>query len=155
MLAAGGWTTRDARNNIDAWLAAQTVVPDVVLLRFGVNDSHQGLDATTFETNYGYVLDALRTKWPAAKAIVTLPWGRGCVQCGVMSRKWIPEVLAAREWASIGPDEGVWLEGGDDGVTYTSDGLHYNALGCPENANQQARFIEELFPECLGCGGLP
>jgi lysophospholipase L1-like esterase len=38
--------------------------------------------------------------------------------------------------AHVGPDRRVYLEGGDDGVTYTSDGVHPNAAGASLEAAQ-------------------
>jgi len=43
--------------------------------------------------------------------------------------------------AYLGHDERVWLEGGDDGATMTTDGRHYSAAGQAECAAQWRSVI--------------
>ena len=43
---------------------------------------------------------------------------------------------ARAAWAHLGPDERAFLENGDDGVTYTTEGVHPNAAGYALTAAQ-------------------
>ncbi len=63
-------------------------------------------------------------------------WGRTFdAQCDLIDDTYIPNVLSSRgAFAAVGPDERIFLEHGDDGVTMTSDGIHPNATGYAETA---------------------
>jgi hypothetical protein len=120
---------------VDADIAAYGAgVPAVAYLLFnlGVNDVSHGLPAqATWEANTGYILDAFHTKWAGIHVYLMLVWDRQGPQGDLDTvNTWIGNVVAARAgWAFAGPNEQVWLEGGDDGATMTYDGVHYSAAG--------------------------
>ena len=145
-LATGGWSVSDARNNIDSWLAGTSTVPDVVLFNFGVNDSHQGLSQSTFETNSGYILDQTHAKWPSATLLVARAWASTCTGCSTpIDDTWIPNVLSTRSsFAKNGFDERIWLENGDNGASMTTDGIHYSTAGCTAAATNWDTVIGTL-----------
>lgn len=142
-LATGGWSVTAARNAVDAWLAGTSTTPDVVLLNFGVNDSHQGLTQATFEADYGYVLDAVHARWPAATLLVARVWAASCTGCdSPIDSTWIPNVLSSRTcFARYGFDERVWLTNGD-----TTDGIHYSDSGCIKAGQEWDAVIANLAP---------
>lgn len=111
----------------------------VVVMNFGVNDAAYGLpNQTTWQNNYLAVIDAIVAKWPEAVVYIMRPWRRGDTdgRWNTMAG-WIDNIVAARPGVAIlGPDERVWLEGGDDGATMTYDGVHYTTVGQAECAAQ-------------------
>lgn len=134
------------RARVDADLAARSSDEWVtaVMVNLGANDVELAPFPVqaTWETNLGYILDAFKAKWPLAQIYVMRPWRRGeAADCNTLAG-WIANVLAARAaWAFVGPDERVFLEGGDDGVTYTTDGVHPNAAGYTLTAQQWATSL--------------
>lgn len=133
--ATGGWTTQVVRDGIDAALAARSDTPDYVLVNLGANDVNTGDPGATWKTNTAYIADALHVKWPAAVVYLTKVWRRntGLQAAGIAAiNGYIDELVAepARSsWLRVGINEANILEGGDDGATYTSDGVHPNAAG--------------------------
>lgn len=130
VLARNGETVALARTRIDADLATmlgpETVNVAQILFNLGVTSLGTMPPQATFESDYGYLLDALHTKYPAAIIYCARPWARGYGAAPDTMAGWIATVVAARSpWAQLGHDERVWLEGGDDGATMTTDGVHY------------------------------
>lgn len=146
-LAAGGWTLQDVKDNIDATLAAARTVPapDYVLINIGVNDVTGGTpDATTWKGNLAYVLDALKTKWASVQVGIEKVWRQGAgyqAALDTLDDTYVPDVLASRPWAFQGPDERIFLKNGDDGATYTTDGVHPNAAGYQLEAQEWATLL--------------
>jgi lysophospholipase L1-like esterase len=143
MAVAGYTLTLDSKgtNGIDAATLATQVDADMadasrnpyvglVLYNIGSNDSVSLPAEATWKANTAYILDALHAKWPNAKVGVARPWRRGFgAACNTLAT-WISDLVTARSaWALLGPDERVFLENGDDGVTYTADGIHPNVAG--------------------------
>jgi lysophospholipase L1-like esterase len=99
------------------------------LITIGANDTGAVPAEAQWNSDLAYVLDAIHTWRPDIRVGVALPWVRGrLAECNTLAGR-IATVVGARAWAFIGPDERVYLEGGDDGVTYTTDGTHPNAAG--------------------------
>lgn len=120
----GGYSVAQIKAIIDAELASRNSTPDYVCINLGVNESGTPPAEATWEANYGYILDAVHTKWPLAQVYLMRVWGRGTATgCSTLDG-YIPTIIATRPWAHLGPDERVFLENGDNGVTYTSDGVH-------------------------------
>lgn len=141
-VATSGATVASKQASIDADLLLITVgSPNVILCNLGANDVQVALPAeATWEANYLYILDAMRAKWPSAIMYVTKVWVRGFLaNCNTIAG-WIDTVVASRSWLMAGDDERIWLEGGDNGVTMTTDGLHYSAAGFTEKV-QQAKTL--------------
>jgi lysophospholipase L1-like esterase len=133
-----GRTVAALRATIDASLAGRAVcpAPEFVCITLGVNDSPDNVDTageqTTWTTNASYIIDAIHTAWPNTQVYWGLPWKRGAsytATLNILGDTLIPALATGRSWFHVGPDERVWCENGDDGATYTSDGLHYNAAG--------------------------
>lgn len=99
--------------------------------------TYSGYDGTEYQPALEYVLDALHVKYQNALIYVAMPWKRSCGGDCTDWKTRIGNVVAARSaWARLGHDENIWLEGGDDGATMTTDGVHYSAAGVIECANQ-------------------
>lgn len=130
-VAQSGATVEIMAGAIAEKLAAVTTgSADHIFCNLGVNDVIAGLPAeATWKANYLTILDAMHSKWPNATMYITKPWTRGeATDCDTLAG-WIDAIVAARDFAAAGDDERVWLEGGDNGVTMTTDGIHYSAAG--------------------------
>jgi hypothetical protein len=126
----GSTTVAYWRANGGATLAAIQDARTDALLNLGINDTANMPTEAQWESDYAFILDALHTKWPLSRVFCAKPWGRGATVNANILAGWIDNVLATRgAWAFPGPDERVVLENGDDGVTYTYDGTHYNEAG--------------------------
>lgn len=135
-LAASGRTAALGAAAIDAELAASSASPTYILFNLGANDVG-GLPAeATWKADAGYILDAMHAKWPGAIIYMTRAWRRDYgAECNTLAG-WIADLVAARDYCRTGPDERVFLENGDDGATYTVDGIHPNAAGYALTAAQ-------------------
>lgn len=136
--AVGGYDTDDMATYVTANLSASYgPAPDYILINLGANDvSAMPLEAD-WKADYGGILDAFNIKWPSAKIYCMRVWRRGAAaDCNTLAG-WLATVVAARStFAFLGPDERIFLENGDDGVTYTADGVHPNAAGYVLTATQ-------------------
>lgn len=135
--AGGDASTIVIRVDADIAAVGLPLEHDFVLFTVGANDANDVLDETTWKGQIGYILDALHTRFANARVGMALPWRRGYdAECDVLAA-WITDVVAARSpWAFIGPDERIYLEGGDDGATMTYDGVHPGDLGDLEAARE-------------------
>lgn len=94
-------------------------------------------DGGQWKLRMGYIADAIHAKYPNGRVFIARPWRRDYLAQANTQAGWTDEIVAARAgWCFVGPDERVWLEGGDDGVTMTTDGTHYSAAGIIEAAAQ-------------------
>jgi len=133
-IAKPGWTVAMFKASIDTDLAAKTAVPDYILFNLGANDIQPLADPViqaTWESDLGYILDAMHTKWPRTKIYVAKVWRRyNNGQMADLNDTWIPNVLSTRNtFAFAGIDERTFLPSTDNGITYTVDGIHPNRLG--------------------------
>lgn len=137
-IAQDGLKVTDLDDVIDARLAIAIGTPEYVLLNIGTNDLAVTTDENTFKTAYLYVLDALRTKYPSASIYCMRVWKRANLGYTAQLNGWINDCIALRSANNVhaGPDESVFLEGGDDGATYTLEGTHPNEAGALLTAQQ-------------------
>lgn len=131
--ATFGWTTNNVYTTIDARLAIAVGTPDYVFYNVGVNDTNggDGINPTQadWQTQTGYILDAIHTKWPNAQIILNNQWCRLSPNACNTIATWRATVVTARSsFCRIGWSEWI-LENGDNGVTYTADGIHPNYAG--------------------------
>lgn len=137
--AVGGATAASIKAGIDANIALHASVTgltrSVFLVNIGAND--MGATESQWKADYQYIIDALVAKWPDAEIFLAKPWRRGyATECTALAG-WIDALVAANPTTCfLGHDERVWLEGGNDGTTMTTDGIHYSAAGQAECANQ-------------------
>jgi lysophospholipase L1-like esterase len=139
VLALSGLTISGLQSVIDSWLAGFTPQydPPFVLFNMGANDVVGTWPEATWKANLAYILDAIHTKFPRAVIYQMRSWRRGYATESDTIATWAADVRATRApWAVTGPDERVFLEGGDDGATYTVDGVHPNAAGYALTADQ-------------------
>jgi surface protein len=126
----GGATVLSIKDTIDATLAGITSSPvPFILINLGANDVG-GPDAATWKSRYQYIIDACHVKYPSALIYLSKVWRRGYVaECAAMAG-YINDLVAANTGVCfVADNENVWLEGGDDGATMTTDGVHYSATG--------------------------
>ncbi len=111
-------------------MPAQQLQPDVILVNIGANDLTLFTPQATYETNVGLTLDALHAKWSKAQFYLMRPWRRDRDTESATMATWITNILSTRSaWAAVGPDEAVFLKAADNGVTYTTEGVHPNVAG--------------------------
>lgn len=136
-MATGGATVASRAASIAADLAAAIGTPEYILCNLGANDV-SGLPAeATWKANYQTIISAMHAKWPGAKIYIMRPWRRSyATECNTLAT-WIADLVTTNPGvAYLGPDERVFLENGDDGATYTGDGIHPNAVGYTLTATQ-------------------
>ena len=126
---------------------ADTPQPVAILMSYGVNDIDAiGIGQAEFESNYGYALDQFHAKWPDSKIYLMRVWWSTTPESTAIMNDlndiWIPNIISTRSaFCFLGPDERVFLENGDDGATYTTDGTHPNAAGYDITAAQWAGVL--------------
>jgi lysophospholipase L1-like esterase len=129
-LAHGGYTVALVKAGIDQWLTCVGYPPQALLINLGVNDAGTLPAEVTWKANYQYILDAIHTKFPGASIYLMRIWCRGLAAHCATLNGWIGDLVTLNStFVHLGPDESVFLENGDDGVTYTADGIHPNAAG--------------------------
>lgn len=139
--AGSGQTVASSLAAMDGILAAfpnDTTTGDylAVTLNWGVNYDDQVATQAVWEANYLSIIDKIHTKAPRAKVYIARPWMVGYDARAAVLHGWIDNIVAARAFAYVGPDEAVWLKGADNGATMTVDGVHYSTAGAAEAANQ-------------------
>jgi len=117
--------------------------PDYVCINLGTNDLPLSPVEATWKADYLTIIDALHAKWPLAVIKLMRPWQRGYNAEADTMAGWIDDLVAARPaFVLLGPDERDFLEAGNDGVTYTVEGLHPNALGYDLTAREWINLID-------------
>ena len=142
-LARSGYTVATMQDEIDTDLAAYTsVAPRYVLTNLGANDVVSLPTEAAWKADYQYIFSAMRAKWPNVNIYIMRPWQRGyAANCNTLAT-WIGDLVTANPGVCfLGPDERVFLENGDDGVTYTSDGIHPNTAGYALTGQQWAGVL--------------
>lgn len=109
------------------------------LLNIGANDASAAEAA--WKANVNSVLDAIHAKFPTALVYITKPWRRDAVAAMNTLAGWIDTVVAGRAFARAGDDERTWMEGGDNGATNTTDGIHYSVAGQTAAAAQKQAIL--------------
>ena len=129
---------------IDARLAPlpASPAPEFCCVNLGTNDVNGDApndvfygdaneDGAEWTAKLAYILDAVHTKWASCAVYVMRPWkpddGGFLFQTKLtlIDDTLIANAISGRAWAHVGPDESVFLENGDDGVTYISaDRIH-------------------------------
>lgn len=131
-LGTSGATVATKAASIAADLALVTDAPEFIFFNLGANDMAGALTEATWKANLRTILDAMRAKWPGAQIYLTRPWRRTFTTSPATLGTWLSDVRAEAAYSSfvyLGDDERVYLENGDNGVTYTGDGLHPNRAG--------------------------
>jgi lysophospholipase L1-like esterase len=135
-LGIGGMTTADMAARVASDIAGFVQSPNFVLLNVGVNDIGTLPAEATWKADYATALDAFNAKWPTIKVLCARPWKQNGMTDANTLAVWISDLIATRSWCSLGIDERVFLEGGDNGATYTSDGTHPTHAGYALTAAQ-------------------
>ncbi len=136
-VTVGGTTVALRAAAIATDLAAAVGNPQYILCNLGANDVSALPAEATWEANYQTIINAMHTRWAAAKIYLMRPWRRSyAAECNSLAA-WIA-VLVSNNPGLVyaGPDERAFLENGDDGVTYTGDGIHPNTAGYVLTASQ-------------------
>lgn len=122
-----GGTLASVLTFVSANLAAVTRQADVITINFGANDVGALPAEATWKADLVTMIDLFRAKWPSVKIYVARAWRQGyATECNTLAT-WIAAVVATYPSnVFVGMDERVWFENGDNGATYTSDGVHYN-----------------------------
>lgn len=145
-IAKPGWTVALYQDTIQADIASRTGrAPRAVFVALGSNDIGalaDPLDPETWQGGLGNILDVIHARYPQVVVFVDQPWRRfDNGQLDDLCDVWIPAVLASRAWSQLGSDWRVVLEAGDDGQTYTTDGIHPNHAGFIRLAQHKASLL--------------
>lgn len=122
-----GYTAAQMKTYIDANLASVAGTANKATLNFGANDVGALPAQATWKASMTSIIDSVRAKWAGVDIYIARPWRRGyATECNSLAT-WISDIVALYGDGKVhlGMDERVWLENGDDGVTYTTDGIHY------------------------------
>lgn len=106
------------------------------MINIGSNDLAGALVQSTIQANFLNIIDLTHAKYPSAPIYIAKPWRRGFNANANTFAGYIDNVMALRSFVKSGPNEIIWMENGDDGATYSSDGIHYNAAGQLKCAQQ-------------------
>lgn len=132
-IGVGGLDMAALAARVDADIAAMTVTPHEILINMGANDSGAGFNKATWKAGYDYTINAYHTAFPSANIRLVKIWIRdagGGDQTAAMAgqHEVINELYTSYSWLKTGINE-IFLENGDDGATYTTDGTHPNFDG--------------------------
>lgn len=121
-------------NNMVGYLDTDTssslAYPTVVLMDFGEHDMIGATpNQTAFQNGYLAMIDATVAKWFDCEIYLDYPWAVPCDGAYAAVKGYIQNVIAARSNCHAGVDQGVVIKSNDNGATYTSDGIHFNAAG--------------------------
>lgn len=136
-MALSGANTQGWAAIITSEMASRSGNPIYCPYNLGAND----VTAMPSETNWKMwtlqIIDAIHVKWPNCQIYMMRPWRITYnTECDTLAG-WIADIIALRSsFVHSGPDERIFLKNGDDGATYTSDGVHPNAAGQIETARQ-------------------
>lgn len=127
--AVAGYTVAQLHTMIDANVPTAVGEPGIVCINIGANDAGALPAEATWKANLVGCISGLRSRWPEIQIYVARIWMRSQPANCATINGWINDIIALYDYVFAGPDESVWLENGDDGATYTSDGTHYSAAG--------------------------
>ena len=109
--------------------------PTYVLMNFGYADMLGATpNQTTFQNNYLAMVDAVVAKWFNAEIYIDYPWGVLADGNYAAVKGYLQNVIGSRSMCHAGVDQGVTLKGGDNGATYTQDGVHFNSNAAGKTA---------------------
>lgn len=122
-----GYTVAQMLTYCQTNLAAQWLTPNIIAINLGANDVQALPAEATLKASYVALIDLLRAKWPSVQIYLARVWRQSNpTECNTFAT-WIADIVATYpSGVHVGMDERVWLEGGDDGATYTTDGTHYS-----------------------------
>lgn len=122
---------------VDANLSSLTQKIKRVTINLGANDVGALPAEATWKANLISIIDSLRAHSPGVLIHIARVWRRSFLtECNTLAG-WIADVVALYpSGVYVGMDERIWLENGDDGATYTVDGIHYSAAAEPIAAAQ-------------------
>lgn len=148
--AKSQYTVAAIKSSIDTYILAHGFFWNndfnVFLINLGVNEMAALPAAATWKSDYSYIIDALLTGCPSAKVYLTKPWKRGYDAESNTVSGWIDDIVAAYVISNpnhvyVADDERVWMKGGDDGATMTTDGVHYSTAGKAEKVAQMRTVL--------------
>jgi hypothetical protein len=130
IFAINGYTVAQLHTFVDANISAIKGVPSIVCINIGINDATSLPAEATWKGHLTAIINDFRAAAAGVQIYISRIWFRtNPTNCATING-WINDVIALNSaFCHAGPDESIWLENGDNGVTYTSDGTHYNAAG--------------------------
>jgi lysophospholipase L1-like esterase len=123
-LATGGWGIADLQTSVVANIASVTPSPQYAIINIGVNDGSPAISENDYKTYMQSILTLVHDQFPLCPIYLTRIWLRLGGDFPGNIATWIADLVALNSFAHLGADERIYLENSDDGVTYTSDGIH-------------------------------
>ena len=108
------------------------ITPRYWLLNVGANDVDVLTTEAVTKARWRTYFRAVHTRFSSTPIYVAKVWRRNFGANCTTWNGWLADVMAEPEFVAYvfaGIDETVFLENGDDGATFTSDGIHPNAAG--------------------------
>lgn len=124
----GGIGAANMAARVASDIAAMDYPPTEIILNLGANDFATIGDGSTWKTNMTAIITAYHTAFTSANIRIVKAWSRGYAAEIAIANARIDEMYASYTWLRPGFNENI-LAGGDDGATYTTDGVHYSAAG--------------------------
>lgn len=126
-IGVNGINTQGMADRCDADIAAMTNTPDEICINLGANDSPP--DVATFQASMNYIIQAYHTAYSDANIRIAKIWRRDNAADIAIMNEAIDNLYTANSWLKPGINEADFLEGGDNGATYTTDGTHPTDAG--------------------------
>lgn len=121
------------------WLTNTPGAPDTIFFNLTVNSTGADTKAQ-YKASALAMIEAYHAKWPTVKIYIARMWRRYAPASYALLQELneaLDEIIVLHpDYCLPGPDERIWLENGDDGITYTDDGIHPNAAGTILQADQ-------------------
>ena len=140
-----GSTVAELLATVNAQIGDVPGRPAYVLINIGVVDMNAPMTSEeNFKADYSAIIDTIRFTWTGISIYLMRPWKVGYDAESDTMAGWISDIISG--YASgvyAGPDERIWLEGGDNGATMTSDGVHYSVAG---HAACAVQWLAVLYP---------
>lgn len=130
-IAISGIDTATMVGRCDADIAGYAGIdpPSDIIINLGANDVNGSTLAANWNVNTRYLINAYHTAYPGANIRLTKIWKRSCAVAIASANALIDTMYGDYSWLKPGINETTFLEGGNDGATYTSDGVHPNTAG--------------------------
>jgi lysophospholipase L1-like esterase len=140
--AVGGYTMAQCAAAIAGQIAAYTGdEPSRIFVNCGANDIDKVALSVTFGNNLRTIIGAILAEWPDCLVYVARPWGIGFDVLADEAAGIIATVVGEYANASLGTDERVFLENGDNGATYMANDKHPNTAGYEKTATEWVTVI--------------
>lgn len=132
----GGTSIKLFRDTVDSDLLSRPGRADFCIVNIGKGDKFLPITDQTV-IDYLYIVDSILFKYPGVKIYLCRPWQSSAPMANWNNIAHVCELVEQQRYPQVyaGTDERVFLENGDNGITYTVNG-HPNHLGYMKTAQE-------------------